>query len=125
MRYAASTILTGRSDLRIATSSSNRPSPLRLRNLAAQTKIYVLSLLLAAVVGCVGRTTTMIQLSPATRAELDAILNTLQVRYDLTGSLKITRMMVKIEEGERSEELRSCYGIKNRRTVGNCSRSKC
>jgi hypothetical protein len=59
-----------------------------------------------------------IQLSPATRAELDAILNTLQVRYDLTGSLKITRMMVKIEEGERSEELRELLWYKKSENGG-------
>ena len=79
-------------------------------NFAAGTKIYIFSLFLAVVVGCVGRTT--VELSPATRAELDAILNTLQVRYDLTGSLKITRMMVTIEEGERSEEVRELLWYK-------------
>ncbi len=83
---------------------------------AAGINIYVFSLFLAVVVGCVGRTT--VQLSPATRAELDAILNTLQVRYDLTGSLKITRMMVTIEEGERSEELRELLWYKKSENGG-------
>ena len=95
MRYARPTILPSRSDLRIATSL----------------------LLLAVAVGCVGRTTT-IRLSPATRAELDTILNTLQVRYDLTGSLKITRMMVTIEEGDRSEELRELLWYKKSENGG-------
>ena len=79
-------------------------------NAAAWTKIYVFCLLLA-VAGCIGSTST-IELSPATRMELDAILNTLQARYDLTGSLKITRMTVRIEEGERSEELRELLWYK-------------
>ena len=79
-------------------------------NVAAWTKIYVFCLLLVFV-GCIGSTTT-IELSPATRMELDAILNTLQARYDLTGSLKITRMAVRIEEGERSEELRELLWYK-------------
>ena len=80
------------------------------RNAAAWTKIYVFCLLLTFV-GCIGSMTTM-ELSPATRMELDAILNTLQARYDLTGSLKITRMAVRIEEGERSEELRELLWYK-------------
>lgn len=79
-------------------------------NVAAWTKIYVFCLLLAFV-GCIGSMNT-IELSPATRMELDAILNTLQARYDLTGSLKITRMAVRIEEGERSEELRELLWYK-------------
>ncbi len=86
------------------------------RNTAAWTKIYGFCLLLA-VVGCTGSTTT-IELSPATRTELDAILNTLQARYDLTGSLKITRMMVRIEEGERSEELRELLWYKKSENGG-------
>lgn len=78
----------------------------------------VLCLLLAvAVVGCVGSTTT-VELSPATRAELDAILNTLQARYDLTGSLKITRMMVTIEEEDRREELRELLWYKKSENGG-------
>ncbi len=115
MRYIASTILTGRSDLRIATSSPNHRSPLSLKNLAARAEICVLCLFLA-VVGCVG--TKTIELSPATRAELDTILNTLQVRYDLTGSLKIIRMMVTIEEGEQSEELRELLWYKKSENGG-------
>ena len=117
MRYAAPSILTGRCDLRIAASSPNRLSLVRLKNFAAQVKICVFCLLLTIVVGCV-RSTTTVELSPATRAELDAILNTLQARYDLTGSLKITRMMVKIEEGERSEELRELLWYKKSENGG-------
>ena len=89
---------------------------IKKRNAAAWTKIYVFCLLLA-VVGCTGSTTT-IELSPATRTELDAILNTLQARYDLTGSLKITRMMVRIKEGERSEELRELLWYKKSENGG-------
>lgn len=85
-------------------------------NVVAWTKIYVFCLLLA-IVGCTGSTTT-IELSPATRTELDAILNTLQARYDLTGSLKITRMMVRIQEGERSEELRELLWYKKSENGG-------
>ena len=97
---------------------SNRKETLKIekRNAAAWTKIYVFCLLLS-VVGCMGRTTP-IELSPATRTELDAILNTLQARYDLTGSLKITRMMVRIEEGERSEELRELLWYKKSENGG-------
>ena len=95
MRYARPAILKGRSDLRIATAL----------------------LLLTVIIGCVGRPTA-VELSPATRAELDAILNTLQVRYDLTGSLKITRMMVTIEEGDRSEELRELLWYKKSESGG-------
>ncbi len=82
----------------------------------AWTKIYVFCFLLAFV-GCTGSTTT-IELSPATRAELDAILNTLQARYDLTGSLKITRMMVMIEESEQREELRESLWYKRSENGG-------
>ena len=73
-------------------------------------------LLLAVVFGCVGN--ARVELSPATRAELDGILNTLQARYDLTGSLKITRMMVTIEEGDRSEEIRELLWYKKSQNGG-------
>ena len=82
----------------------------------AWTKIYVFCLLLAFV-GCTG-STRPIELSPATRAELDTILNTLQARYDLTGSLKITRMMVMIEESEQREELRESLWYKRSENGG-------
>ncbi|MCE2416349.1 DUF4292 domain-containing protein [Candidatus Poribacteria bacterium] len=85
-------------------------------DVTAWAKIYVFCLLLA-VMGCTG-STTPIELSPATRTELDAILNTLQARYDLTGSLKITRMMVRIEEGDRSEELRELLWYKKSENGG-------
>ena len=86
------------------------------RNATAWTKIGTFCFLLA-VIGCISSTST-IELSPATRMELDAILNTLQARYDLTGSLKITRMAVRIEEGERSEELRELLWYKKSENGG-------
>ena len=86
------------------------------RNVTAWTKIGIFCFLLA-IIGCINSTNT-IELSPATRTELDAILNTLQARYDLTGSLKITRMIVRIEEGERSEELRELLWYKKSENGG-------
>lgn len=80
-------------------------------------KFSVFCLLLVVVVGCTGSTAT-VQLTPATRAELDSILNTLQARYDLTGSLKITRMMVTIEEEDRSEEIRELLWYKKSENGG-------
>ena len=74
-------------------------------------------LLFAVIAGCVTSTST-IQLSPATRAEVDAMLNTLQARYDLTGTLKITQMMVTIEEGEQSEEVRESLWYKKSENGG-------
>ena len=68
-------------------------------------------LLFTIIVGC-SPSTSAVQLTPAARAELDAILTTLQVRYDLTGSLKITQMRVTIEEGEQREELRESLWYK-------------
>lgn len=117
MRYAARPVLIDSSDLRIATFSAGPLSLVRLKPLAAQVKICVSFLLLLVVFGCVGKTVP-VQLSPATRAELDAILNTLQARYDLTGSLKITRMMVRIEEKERSEEIRELLWYKKSENGG-------
>ena len=68
-------------------------------------------LLFTIIIGCSPSVST-IQLTPASRAELDAILTTLQVRYDLTGSLKIPQMTVTIEEGEQREELRESLWYK-------------
>ena len=68
-------------------------------------------LLFVVTVGCSPSIST-IELSPTTRAEVDALLNTLQARYDLTGSLKITQMVVTIEEGDQSEELRESLWYK-------------
>ena len=68
-------------------------------------------LLFVVIVGCSPSTST-IELSPTTHAELDAHLNTLQARYDLTGTLKITRMTVTIEEGEQREEIRESLWYK-------------
>ena len=74
-------------------------------------------LLFVVIVGCSPSTST-IGLSPTTRAELDALLNTLQARYDLTGSLKITQMVVTIEEGDQSEELRESLWYKKSKKGG-------
>ena len=74
-------------------------------------------LLFAVIAGCVTSTST-IQLSPATRAEVDAMLNTLQARYDLTSSLKIIQMMVTIEEGDQREELRESLWYKKSENGG-------
>ena len=68
-------------------------------------------LLFTIIVGC-SLCTSTVQLTPAARAELDAILTTLQVRYDLTGSLKIMQMKVTIAEGEQREELRESLWYK-------------
>ena len=87
-------------------------------NFAAWAKIHVFCLLFAVIAGCIGSTTTTVQLDPATRAEVDGILNTLQARYELTGSLKITRMIVTIEEGDRNEELRELLWYKKSKNGG-------
>lgn len=82
------------------------------RRTAILWTLYVLgSLLFAVIVGCSPRTST-VQLSPATRAEVEGILNTLQARYALTGSLKIIQMAVTIEEGEQREEIRESLWYK-------------
>ncbi|MYK94857.1 outer membrane lipoprotein-sorting protein [Candidatus Poribacteria bacterium] len=73
--------------------------------------------LFAVVIGCVSSSTN-IQLSPATRAEVDGILNTLQARYDLTGSLKIIQMAVTIEEGDQREEVRESLWYKKSESGG-------
>ena len=67
--------------------------------------------LFAVIVGCSPSNSTA-QLSPTTRAEVDSILNTLQARYELTGSLKIIQMAVTIEEGEQREEIRESLWYK-------------
>ena len=77
----------------------------------------VCPLLFVVITGCAASTATS-QLSPATRAEVDGMLNTLQARYDLTGSMKITQMMVTIEEGEQSEELRESLWYKKSENGG-------
>ena len=74
-------------------------------------------LLFAAIIGC-SPSTSNIQLSPATRAEVDSILNTLQTRYDLTGSLKIIEMRVTIEEGDQREEVRESLWYKKSENGG-------
>ena len=78
---------------------------------------YACYLLLAIGVGC-GGTTSNVQLSPVKTEQLADILDTLQVRYDLTGSLKITKMMVTIEEGEQREELRESLWYKKSENGG-------
>ena len=73
--------------------------------------------LFAVIVGCSPSTSTA-QLSPATRAEMDSILNTLQARYLLTDSLKITQMAVTIEEGDQREEVRESLWYKKSESGG-------
>ena len=80
-------------------------------------KAHLFCLLLPIVIGCVTSTST-IQLSSETRAEVDAMLNTLQARYDLTDSLKIIQMMVTIEEGDQREELRESLWYKKSENGG-------
>lgn len=80
-------------------------------------KRFCLVLLFAVMLGCASKPAT-VQLSPATRAEVDAMLNTLQARYVLTGSLKITQMMVTIEEGEQREEVRESLWYKKSENGG-------
>ena len=74
-------------------------------------KGFCLVLLFTITIGCSPGTST-IQLTPASRAELDAILTTLRVRYDLTGSLKIAQMTVTIEEADQREELQESLWYK-------------
>ena len=74
-------------------------------------------LLFAGIAGCRPSTSTA-QLAPATRAEVDSILNTLQARYDLTGSLKIIQMAVTIEEGDQREEVRESLWYKKSENGG-------
>ena len=77
----------------------------------------VCRLLFVVIVGCSPSTSTL-QLAPATQAEVDGILNTLQARYDLTGSLKISQMAVTIEEGEQREEVRESLWYKKSENGG-------
>ena len=128
MRYARPTIqVSSRYNafwtfclVRLSCRCGLKPHPPREKQKTLRSDLHkfsVFCLLLTVIMGCVGRPTA-VELSPATRAELDAMLNTLQVRYDLTGSLKITRMMVTIEEGERSEELRELLWYKKSENGG-------
>ena len=88
-----------------------------MRIINATSKRIFFSFLFAVVIGCVSSSTN-VQLTPTTRAEVDGILNTLQARYDLTGSLKITQMMVTIEEGEQREEIRESLWYKKSKNGG-------
>ncbi len=92
---------------KICSSQTNCETGIAIRTY----KGFCLALLFATIVGCGLRTST-VQLTPAARVELDAIFTTLQVRYDLTGSLKITQMVVTIEEDEQREELRESLWYK-------------
>lgn len=78
---------------------------------------YACYLLFAVGVGC-GGTASNVQLSPMKTEQLADILDTLQARYDLTGSLKITKMRVTIEEAERREELRELLWYKKSENGG-------
>lgn len=88
-----------------------------MRITSGTSKRILFVFLLAAVIGCVSSSTN-VQLTPTTRAEVDGILNTLQARYDLTGSLKITEMMVTIEEGDQREEIRESLWYKKSENGG-------
>ena len=74
-------------------------------------------LLFIVILGC-SPSTSAVQTSPATRAEVDGILNTLQARYDFTGSLKIIQMRVTIEEGDQREEIRESLWYKKSENGG-------
>ena len=74
-------------------------------------------LLCIIIIGC-SPSTSAVQLSPTTRAEVDSILTTLQARYDLTGSLKIIEMKVTIEEGDQREEVRESLWYKKSENGG-------
>ncbi|MCY3743949.1 MAG: hypothetical protein OXH00_23280 [Candidatus Poribacteria bacterium] len=87
-----------------------------------QTAIFftvhaVCFLLFVVIAGCIPSTSAD-RLSPATRAEVEGILNTLQARYDLTGSLKIIQMAVTIEEGDQREEVRESLWYKKSESGG-------
>ncbi len=72
---------------------------------------------IVGLVGCAG-TPSKVELPPVPAARLTPILNMLQARYNLTGSLKITKMMVTIQEGEQREELRELLWYKKSETGG-------
>ena len=82
-----------------------------MRITSGTSKRILFVFLFAVVIGCVSNSTN-VQLTPATRAEVDSILNTLQARYALTDSLKITHMAVTIEESEQREEIRESLWYK-------------
>ena len=74
-------------------------------------------LLFIVILGC-SPSTSAVQTSPAPRVEVDGILNTLQARYDFTGSLKIIQMRVTIEEGDQREEVRESLWYKKSENGG-------
>lgn len=63
-------------------------------------------IILISHIGCIA-TKTVIEGTPVNVSVIEPHLETLQVRYDLTETLKTTKMMVSIQEGQhKSEELR-------------------
>ena len=95
------------------------PEKLEMRITNGTPKTILFAFLLAVVIGCVRKTPDVAYfLTPLARTEFNAILNTLQARYDLTGSLKITEMMVTIEEGDRREEVRESLWYKKSENGG-------
>ncbi|MDE0686516.1 MAG: hypothetical protein OXI63_26615 [Candidatus Poribacteria bacterium] len=88
-----------------------------MRTASGTSKRILFVFLFTVVIGCVSSPTN-VQLSPATRAEVEGILNTLQARYDLTGSLKIIQMAVTIEEGDQREEVRESLWYKKSESGG-------
>ena len=96
---------------RPSTNRYNRQTTILWRLRAACLLLFVVTL------GCSPSTSTL-QLTPATRAEVDSILNTLQAGYDFTGSLKIIQMRVTIEEGDQREEVRESLWYKKSENGG-------
>lgn len=67
---------------------------------------------LITIIGCSVKTSNF-DLSPEKMSEFSSHLETLQTRYDLTESLKTTKMMVTIQEADRKpEELRELLWYK-------------
>ena len=81
---------------------------------SAQWQRFMLCLLFFVAItnsGCGGKPAS-IGTSTTDMSRFDALLGTLQERYDLTGSLKITKMKVVIAEGDRHDELRELLWYK-------------
>ena len=73
---------------------------------------FPLSLLVLIIIGCASKTSD-IDLPPVKMSQFSPHLETLQERYNLTGSLKTTQMKVTIQEAGRApEELRELLWYK-------------
>ena len=73
--------------------------------------LYLLSFVAIVSSGCGGKAAD-IDTSTTAMSRFNAIRDTLQERYDLTGSLKIRKMTVAIVEGDRHDELRELLWYK-------------